>query len=67
MTAACDPTCLGVSSSVADVMKRSHGNAFVLISIQPELCLRLVAILHKRHLFGKKTVNDQRLQSKEGL
>lgn len=47
------PTCLSVSSLVADERKRCHGNAFVLIRAEFELGLGAVAVLHERHLFGK--------------
>lgn len=53
VTVACDRTCLGVSSLVADVIKRSHGDTFVPISVEPELRLCVVAVLHQRHLFGE--------------
>lgn len=52
MTAACVRTCLGVSSSVADVVERSHGDAFVPIGVELELRFCIIAVLNKRHLFG---------------
>lgn len=46
------PTCLGVSSLVADVIECRHGDSFVSVCVQLELRLRAVAVLHERHLRG---------------
>lgn len=35
-------------------MKRCHGNAFVPVGVEFELCLCVVAVLHERHLIKKK-------------
>lgn len=35
-------------------MKRCHGDAFVPVGVEFELCLGVVAVLDERHLIGRK-------------
>ena len=46
-------TCFGVSSTIANQFKSGHHYALVLIRVQPEFCLSIIAVLHKWYLFRK--------------
>lgn len=47
-------TCLGVASSVANRFQSRYDDAFVIVSVEFEFCLGIIAVLHQRNL-SKKT------------
>lgn len=47
-------TCLGVASLVADHLQSRQDHALIMVRVQLELCLGIIAKLHKRHLYPDK-------------